>query len=460
MESDVYNILITSASNLFYPNLVLMLSSMLNCKKCCRFFVMQCDWTDEQKRTCENFVSEYPGNKVVFLNIDNTVFSSYHCFKPYKGFYEVNYKLLAHNYLPDDIERILYLDTDTLVRKDIASLYDVDFEDTFLSAALHPSMRGKPEDYAKEDKKGGNFYINYFACGCNMLNIKKFKEDKITPEFYDEAEKKAGYTLLSDEGILNFLFWDKVKLFPFYYYNFYMAFYEQYREIRDIYDTTDAQERAVTYNTIYIEDFDENKLATIVHFGAGNDISKPWQTVVNEDSTDSGKRVLGFHYDVDAEPFYLEWWETAKKLPQKIYEELVSNAHDEYEQNSIRLFTRMTNSKTFFEALALDHYNGSHNFDDFILKIKNKKLSILGNLSDVGRFFTKIAKQNGIDIVFESHIASMTRLDDTEWQVCKTADVIISCYVHGGAVLERDNIKGILLSDVINGSSLLSQNTK
>ena len=455
IESDVYNVLITPSSMHFNYTLVVMLSAMLNCKKFCRFFIMQSDWTDEQKRTCEDFISEYPRNKVEFLNVDISVFSSFECFQIWNGSYASNFKLLAHNYLPDDVERILFLDTDTLVRKDIDSLYNVDFEDTFLSAAVHPDMREKHEEYAKKEEKG-RCWPDYFTLGANMLNVKRFRENRITPEFYDEAVKNAGYKMMfAEQGTLNFLFWDKVKLYPFYYYNFYVGCYRQYREIKEIFNTTDAQERAATYHSVYTEDFDENKFATIVHITTH--VLKPWQTVVKNGAlVGSGTSlILGSEYNIAVEPFYLEWWETAKKLPQKCYEELVSNAREEYDQNCIRLFTRMTNVKTFFESLATDHYNGNSNFDNFILSIKGKKISILDNSSDAGRFFTKIAEQNGIDIVFKSYLASMTRLSDEEWEICKTADVIVSCYVHGGAVLERDNIKGILLSDVLKASHLL-----
>ena len=452
-ESDVYNILITPSSAHFCPTLVVMLSAMLNCKKYCRFFIMQSEWTDEQKRMCENIVSEYPGNKVEFLNVDNSVFSS-DCFIPYKEHYEVYYKLLVHNYLSDDVERILYLDTDMLIRKDIAELYNIDLEDAFLSANLNPKFnRAKQDDYAKLEKKGTGALasLNYFSCGCNMLNVKKFKENKITPEFYDEAVKNAGYTPLFVEGMLNMLFWDKVKLFPFYYYNFSAGCYEQYREIKDIYNSTNAQERAAAYNPVYTEELDENKVATIVHFVAPYYLSKPWQTVYkNGVSINGGSRVIGFNCDTDAERFYLEWWETARKLPKKLYEDLVSDARDEFDQQSIRNFTGASNVKAFFKALSLDHYSGSHKFDDFIQSIKNKKLSVLNHHSEIGEFFTEIAKQNGVDIILKSPVASMTRLNDEEWEICKKADVIVSCYIYGGAELERDNIKGILLLDIFN----------
>ena len=460
-ESDVYNILITPSSMYFNYALVVMLSAMLNCKKSCRFFIMQCDWTDEQKRMCEDFVSEYPGNRVEFLNVDINVFSSIDFFKPWHGHYAVNFKLIAHNYLPDYVERILYLETDSLVRKDIDQYYNIDFEDAFLSADVTPTCaRTKHEDYAKEEKKGsGDDSVKlYISVGGNMLNVKKFKENKITLEFYEEAVKKAGYTPIYDEGMLLLLFWDKTKLYPFYYYDFCLGCYKEYREIRE---TTDAQERAATYNSVYAEDFDEDKFATIVHFNGL--VAKPWQTVEKNGALmDSGNILtLGSEYNTAIEPFYLEWWETAKKLPQKFYEEIVSNARDGYHQYSIdslqRIIKRTTDTKNFFESLANDHCNGSHNFENFILKIKNKKLSILNNGSEVGKFFTKIAEQNGIDIVFQSHTASMTKLCTWEWEICKKADVIVSCFVHGGAVLERDNIKGILISDILKGVPLPTQ---
>ena len=449
-QSDIYNILITPSSTHFNPTLVVMISAMLNCKKYCRFFIMQSEWTDEQKRTCEDVVSEYPGHKVEFINVDNSVFSSFACFKLREGHYENNFRLLAHNYLPDDVERIAYLDTDTLVRKDIASFYNIDLEDVFLSAsieALFP-FETKHEDYAKQvDEIEPS--SSYFNSGVMMLNVKKFRENKIAPEFYDEAVKKARYKPgLTDQGIFNLLFWNQAKFVPFYYYNFFVGSYEWYREIRKIHNTTDEQERAKAYHSVYTEDFDENKFASIVHFCYG-DLRKPWQAVVKDGALMGNGVGVGQYYCVEAEPFYLEWWEIAQRLPQKCYEELAANALNEYCQNSLKLLTRMTDTKNFFESLVLDYYNGSRKFDNFIQNIKNKKLSILNSDSDIGKFFTQIAEQNGIDIVFKNRIGSMHMVNDRDWGMCKKADVIVSCYVHGGIVLERDNIKGILISDIL-----------
>ena len=449
-ESDVYNILLTPSSMYFNYALVVMLSAMLNCKKFCRFFIMQCDLTDEQKIMCEDIVSEYPGNKVEFINVDNSVFSSFDCFQTLGGYYTTNFRLLAHDYLPDDVERIAYFDTDTLVRKDIASFYNIDFEGAFLSATLHPvNMFGtKHEDYAKQIDESGKISESYFNDGVMMLNIKKFKENKITSEFYDEAVKKAGYKpFCADQGLLNLLFWDKLKFFPFYYYNLLVGYYNRYREIRNIHATTDARERAAAYHSVYTEDFDENEFATIVHF-CGGDLRKPWQTVVNNGTLMDDGCNMGSYYDARVEPFYLEWWETAKKLPPKCYEELAANALDEYCQNRKNPVARITNVMGFFKTLSLDYYNGNHKFDKFIQNIKNKKLSILCFSCEIGHFFAQIAEQNGIDIFFKSSMGSMHRLSDKEWEMCKKADVIVSCYVHGGVVLERDNVKGILISDI------------
>lgn len=110
-----YNILITPSSELFKQTLVVMMSAILNCKFPCNFYIMQCTWTEQQKEECRMFVSSYPQNAVEFIEVDENVFKF---FTPWKGRFGTYYKLLAHLYLSESVDRILYLDCDSFINKD------------------------------------------------------------------------------------------------------------------------------------------------------------------------------------------------------------------------------------------------------------------------------------------------------------------------------------------------------
>ncbi|MCC9922903.1 glycosyltransferase family 8 protein, partial [Streptococcus agalactiae] len=58
----------------------------------------------------------------------------------------IYYRLLAHKFLPETLDRILYLDADMLCLNDFSSLYDMELGDQLYAAASH-NTDGKFLDY-------------------------------------------------------------------------------------------------------------------------------------------------------------------------------------------------------------------------------------------------------------------------------------------------------------------------
>ena len=50
---------------------------------------------------------------------------------------EIYFRILASRYLPQDLERILYLDADTIVINSLKELYETDFKGNYYVAATH-----------------------------------------------------------------------------------------------------------------------------------------------------------------------------------------------------------------------------------------------------------------------------------------------------------------------------------
>jgi len=65
-----------------------------------------------------------------------------------------------------DLDRILTLDVDTLVRDNISHLWDMDLDDYYLAAT-------REEDLSKEEHR------DYINMGVAMFNLKKMREDHI-----------------------------------------------------------------------------------------------------------------------------------------------------------------------------------------------------------------------------------------------------------------------------------------
>ena len=127
-------------------------------------------------------------------------------------FRETYYPLLAHQLLPETVERILYLDAgDTLVVGDIAPYYMADFQDNFLlvTGLEYKEERGIFIPLSKYDAEKEEFLqmivTGLFNSGSYMINAKKMREANIDISYYyqiTERLNKRGIKL--GIGINNF----------------------------------------------------------------------------------------------------------------------------------------------------------------------------------------------------------------------------------------------------------------
>ena len=83
------------------------------------------------------------------------------------------YRLQADQLLPKHVDRVIYLDADLIVRKNLQALWDELPENCYLAAAtFHSSMKDK----AFVDKFGGR----YFNSGVMVLNLALWRRDGIS----------------------------------------------------------------------------------------------------------------------------------------------------------------------------------------------------------------------------------------------------------------------------------------
>ena len=73
---------------------------------------------------------------------------------------EIYFRLFASKYLPKDIDRILYLDADTIVIGKLKELYETDFENNYFVAATHIKKLLHKFHEVRLDIKENEPYIN------------------------------------------------------------------------------------------------------------------------------------------------------------------------------------------------------------------------------------------------------------------------------------------------------------
>lgn len=197
--------------------------------------------------------------------------------------YEAYFSLCAQNYLPNEMERILYIDAaDVVIHDDILDFYASPFEDKLIIAATawyKKTEDGKLEEFLPQDlndpiyaKKITKGITN---SGAFVLNLEKLREENISiNDYVTIAENiKNTYphfepTYFGDQGLISAIFLGKIRYFEGQEFSTHP--YVQVCSKYHIYS-----ELLVSFpETPYMK-------AAILHFGGP--VFKPWQAWITPD---------------------------------------------------------------------------------------------------------------------------------------------------------------------------------
>lgn len=207
------NILVT-LNAAYVPPLKVMLRSLFdNCSERLDIYLMHSDITQPELKQLSAFVGTY-GHTLYPLVFNRDMFDE----APVNSYYsiEMYYRLIAHTLLPDDVDRVLYLDPDILVLNPVEPLYYIDLGDCYFAAAAH----SKPViDYINKLrlKTESNRYYN---SGVLLINVERLKKEVDTQHILNYIREHANELILPDQDVLNGLFWNRIKPLSEYLYNY------------------------------------------------------------------------------------------------------------------------------------------------------------------------------------------------------------------------------------------------
>lgn len=123
------------------------------------------------------------------------------------------YRIFIANMFPS-IDKALYLDSDTIVLKDISRLYNYDLMDNYIGAVTDKVVSSHEvfQKYCNEVLGiAPNRYIN---AGILLMNLKKFREDNFYKKFCDLLVEYK-FSVAQDQDYLNVLCKDKIRYLPY-----------------------------------------------------------------------------------------------------------------------------------------------------------------------------------------------------------------------------------------------------
>lgn len=126
----------------------------------------------------------------------------------YRGSYAANFRQLFHLIIKDDVERLLYLDADTIVAGSLKELTDLDLDGACAGVirdalgSRYKSLVGfKPEEL-------------YFNSGVMLFDVNKWKQEKCTEILIDHIKNVRSRYCNPDQDLFNVALKGKFKVIP------------------------------------------------------------------------------------------------------------------------------------------------------------------------------------------------------------------------------------------------------
>lgn len=116
---------------------------------------------------------------------------------------EMYYRLLAAQLLPEQLERILYLDPDTLVINPLRPLWQTDMQGELFAAAAHV---GKTDLTKNVNKIRLKTPTDYYNSGVLLLNLSLGRQEIVPAEVFRFVEEHEKTLLLPDQDVLNAMY--------------------------------------------------------------------------------------------------------------------------------------------------------------------------------------------------------------------------------------------------------------
>lgn len=199
------NLLVTLNSNYIYP-LCVMLHSLSETNTGNRFdiYVIYSSLTEDDF----NMMKKALGNADAQIHpilVNDSIFDSAPVLSRISR--ETYYRLLISDLIPDDVHRILYIDPDTVVIRDLSGFYNTDLKGNVLAAGTH--MFGAVRRFntlrLKLDRNS-----HYFNAGIMLIDVDKWKAEAPVKRILDFISANIKKLKLGDQDVVNMMFEGKI----------------------------------------------------------------------------------------------------------------------------------------------------------------------------------------------------------------------------------------------------------
>lgn len=165
---------------------------------------------DESSRDilCE-LTSRY-NNHVIFYSVDETKLEGVQFRKKRPLTKAAYYRLLLCSVLPSSVERVLYLDCDIIVLRDVSEIFNIELDQYALAATL--------DHFPYSEKHRQQLHMSCgehtFCSGVMLINLKYWRDNNAEEKLLEYAHRHRDIVYLHDQDVLNYCFKGKWFVLP------------------------------------------------------------------------------------------------------------------------------------------------------------------------------------------------------------------------------------------------------
>ncbi len=215
IPTNPINILVTLDGN-YIPYLNVMLSTLIRFNPGCVFhvYLLHSSISIRALGSTEKMLSD-AGGCLIPIKADNLALDEVPTTSRYPK--EIYYRIFAASYLPETVDRVLYLDPDLVLNGSILPLYRLPMEEYYYAAASHIDSLGLLHklNELRLDMDDDSPYIN---SGVLLMNLSLLRKEQDFADVFRFIEKRRSLLVLPDQDIISSLYGSKIyTLDPFRY---------------------------------------------------------------------------------------------------------------------------------------------------------------------------------------------------------------------------------------------------
>lgn len=240
MEQNL-NILVQSSEQ-YAPFAGVMITSLFENNKDIGNITVYLVTSDMQENNRRRFLTQAAQYHRVIKFLDSTKIDDFikkNNAPQHNGSYAAYYKLFAISLIEDDIDRLIYLDSDLIINDSLLYLINLEFDNNVIAMSLDAML--------SEYRQMINLHsANYYNTGVIVFDIKRWKSEKWIDKIIQHMTFIHASYPLTDQDILNLTLCGKIKTLPLTYnfnsgiwhYNDYHFFAASYG-LKDYYSETE-----------------------------------------------------------------------------------------------------------------------------------------------------------------------------------------------------------------------------